>query len=304
MNPGGNLVNAHLPQASKVLDVPGLHLDLPRERKVHIGDLTIQADLESETFRLIDPSGRRLLPVNLSSLADIWHPNLLRLLLMFGPGETRGVFPPPHSEGDDDFRIFSRLTCDNLVLRRRRWAFGIKSLRSLAEGLSEPEAYRSINTWRLQHALPSVGFYSERTYQGGLKPQFLDFSSPALCSLFASSLRRTQTSYLNFEEALPSPIDFPFDASMHRRGLELAIDSLAVNTVNGNSSVMVLDHSREKNLSEGTNNMSDHQDPKVEIETLSDDDLDSASGGLSDQAEIINSGTGTCIENSGTGTCK
>ena len=81
MNPGGNLVNAHLPQASKVLDVQWLHLDLPRERKVHIGDLTIQADLEAETFRLIDSSGCRLLPVNLSSLADIWHANLLRFLL-------------------------------------------------------------------------------------------------------------------------------------------------------------------------------------------------------------------------------
>jgi hypothetical protein len=99
MNPWGNLVNAHLPQTSKVLDVQGLHLDLPPERKVHIEDLTIQADLESETFRLIDPSGRRMLPANLSSLADIWHPNLLRFLLVFGPGETRGILPLAHSEG-------------------------------------------------------------------------------------------------------------------------------------------------------------------------------------------------------------
>jgi hypothetical protein len=51
--------------------------------------------------------------------------------------------------------------------------------------------------------------------------------------------------------------------------------------------------------------MSDHQDPKVEIETLSDDDLDSASGGLlENDAQISNSGTGTCTtNNTGTGTC-
>lgn len=43
------------------------------------------------------------------------------------------------------------------------------------------------------------------------------------------------------------------------------------------------------------------QDPKVEIETLNDDDLDSASGGSLSPG---NSGTGTCIENNtGTGTC-
>jgi hypothetical protein len=137
------------------------------------------------------------------------------------------------------------LTCGNLVLRRRRWTFGIESLRGLVEGLSEPGAYRSINNWRLQHGLPTLVFYFEQTYQGGLKPQFLDFSSPALCGLFAASLQRAQISTLRLEEALPSPIDFPFDASMHRRGFELSIDSLAVGTVNGNSSGMVPDHNRE-----------------------------------------------------------
>ena len=50
--------------------------------------------------------------------------------------------------------------------------------------------------------------------------------------------------------------------------------------------------------------MSDHKDPKVEIETLSDDDLDSASGGLESDSQISNSGTGTCTtNNTGTGTC-
>jgi hypothetical protein len=54
------------------------------------------------------------------------------------------------------------------------------------------------------------------------------------------------------------------------------------------------------NLSEG-NIMSAQEDPKnLEIETLSDDDLDSASGGLL----ADNTGTGTCVFNTGTGTCK
>ena len=50
--------------------------------------------------------------------------------------------------------------------------------------------------------------------------------------------------------------------------------------------------------------MADQQDPKVEIETLDDDDLESASGGLDQFPSLTNSGTGTCrVENSGTGTC-
>ncbi len=50
--------------------------------------------------------------------------------------------------------------------------------------------------------------------------------------------------------------------------------------------------------------MPDHQDPKVEIETLNDDDLDSVSGGADTALEqVSNTGSGKCIENSGTGTC-
>jgi hypothetical protein len=242
----GNLVNAHPPQAAKVLDIPDLHLGLPRERKVSLGDLTIQADLDSETFRLIDPSGRRVLPVNLSTLADVWHPNLLRFLLAFGPGETRGVFPSAHSEGDEDFRSFNRLTCGNLVLRRRRWTIGIESIRHALEGLSDSQAYVCIYKWRRRLDLPSVGFYYERTYHGAFKPQYADFGSPSLCSLFVSSLRKLATGHLILEEALPLPTDFPFDAAMKRRGFELLIDSLAIRTVSGNSSAGVQNRNRER----------------------------------------------------------
>jgi hypothetical protein len=243
--PWGNLVSAHPPQAAKALDLRGLHLDLPRERRVGFGDLTIQADLDSETFRLIDSSGRRVLPVHLSSMTDAGLPLLLRFLLAFGPGETRGVFPFPHSEGGEDFSSFNRLTCGTLVLRRRRWTIGIKSLCDDLDGLTDYRAYVYIHDWRRRLDLPSVSFYYERTYHGAFKPQYVDFDSPSLCSLFVSSLRKRTTGHLILEEALPSPIDFPFDAAMNRRGVELLIDSLATRTVSGNLSASVPCHSRE-----------------------------------------------------------
>jgi bacteriocin-like protein len=56
--------------------------------------------------------------------------------------------------------------------------------------------------------------------------------------------------------------------------------------------------------------MSEHQEPNMEIETLSDDDLDSVSGGA-EEDPTNNTGSGTCISsadnpctNSGSGTCK
>jgi hypothetical protein len=245
MHPWGNLVNAHAPQAARVLDIRGLHLGLPRERRIALSELTIQADLDSETFRLIDSSGRRLLPVNLSTLADVWHPNLLRFLLVFGPGETRGVFPSSYSEGDENFRSFSRLTCGKLVLCRRRWAMGIENLRQALEGLTDPQAYFYIHDWRRRLDLPSVGFYNERTYHGAFKPQYIDFDSPSLCRLFVSSLQKAVNKHLIFEEALPSPTDFPFDASMTQRGFELLVDSFAIRTVSGNPAAKVPSHDRE-----------------------------------------------------------
>jgi bacteriocin-like protein len=52
--------------------------------------------------------------------------------------------------------------------------------------------------------------------------------------------------------------------------------------------------------------MSEQKDPKVEIETLSDDDLESVSGGSTELVGSTNTGTGTCgpgSTNTGTGTC-
>jgi hypothetical protein len=234
--PWRSLVNAHPPQTAKVLDIRGLHLGLPQERRVSLGDLTIQADLDSEKFRLITPSGRRVFPVHLSSMTDAGLPNFLRLLLAFGPGETRSVFPFPHSQGDEDFKSSNRLTCGNLVVRRSSWTIDIENFRSHLEALAEHRSYIAVHNWRCRLGLPAVCFYSERTYYGVIKPQYIDFSSPSLCQLFVSSLQKMSTRHLFLEEALPSPSDFPFDPSMNRRGFELLIDSLAISTASGNSS--------------------------------------------------------------------
>ncbi len=55
--------------------------------------------------------------------------------------------------------------------------------------------------------------------------------------------------------------------------------------------------------------MSKHEDPEMQIETLSDDDLESVAGGAMELDGPSNTGTGTCesnpdCTNSGTGTCK
>ena len=235
-DPNAYLTNAHPIQAAKVLHFRGLHLGLARDRCVDLGDLRVRADLDAESFRVLDASGRRVLPVHLSSRRDAALSSILRFLLIFGPGETRGVFPFPYSEKKGDLRIFNRLTCGNLVLHRRRWDVPLASLRKEIEGATDLVAYEHTHTWRRRLGLPAIGFYYERTYSGGVKPQLVDFSSPSLCRLFVLSIRKEKAEQMRFEEALPLPEDFPFDNSAQRRAVEFLIDGLAIRASSRNNS--------------------------------------------------------------------
>jgi hypothetical protein len=235
-HPWMNLVRAHPPQAARVLDLRGLHHDLPRERRLSLGDLVVQADLDAETFRLVDRSGRRVLPTSLSAISDSGLPNRLRFLLMFGPGEARGVFPFSWSEGEGDVVSIHRLTCENVVTRRRAWKIAVARLRERVESVTDRQSYVLIDRWRRSLGLPEEGYYHELANRGKQKPQFVRFDSPSLCRLFVSSLGRMAGASLHFVESLPSSMDFPLDAFMERRGFEILIDQLAIRDLGGNSS--------------------------------------------------------------------
>lgn len=234
--PWMNLVRAHPPQATRVLDLRGLVLDLPRERRLSLDDLIVKADLDAESFRLVDRSGRRVLPASLSAMSDSGLPNRLRFLLMFGPGEARGVFPFSWSEGEGDVVTFHRLTCENVVTRRRSWRIAVSRLRELVVSATDCQSYVLVDRWRRSLGLPEEGYYYELASCGKRKPQFVRFDSPSLCRLFVSSLGRMGGESLHFVESLPSSTNFPSDAFMERRGFELLIDQLAIRDLDGNSS--------------------------------------------------------------------
>ena len=235
-HPWRNLARVHPPQAARVLELRGLHLDLPRERRVSLGDLVVQADLDAETFRLVDRTGRRVLPASLSAISDSGLPNRLRFLLMFGPGEARGVFPFAWSEGEGDVVAFRRLTCENVVTRRRSWRVAIASLRERLGSATDRQAFQLVDRWRRGAGLPDEGYYRELASCGKEKPQLVRFDSPSLCRLFVSSLGKMTGAALYFIESLPSSQDFPLDAHGERRGFELLVDQLAIRDLGGNSS--------------------------------------------------------------------
>lgn len=235
-HPWMNLTRAHPPQAARVLELRGLYLDLPRERRRTLDDLIVQADLDAEAFRLVDRSGRRVLPASLSTVSDSGLPNRLRFLLIFGPGEIRGVFPASWSESQGDVVTFHRLTCESVVTRRRSWKIAVARLRERVEGATDRQSYVLVDRWRRSLGLPEEGYYHELASCGKQKPQFVRFDSPSLCRLFVSSLKAMAEPSLRFVESLPSSTDFPPDVFMERRGFELLIDQLAIRDLGGSSS--------------------------------------------------------------------
>jgi hypothetical protein len=50
--------------------------------------------------------------------------------------------------------------------------------------------------------------------------------------------------YLILEEALPTPVNFPFGPDMESRGFELLIDNLAVQPLRGSTSTEDVDYYR------------------------------------------------------------
>ncbi len=231
----GTMANLRVPQTRRVLELPGERLDLPPGAGACLGELRIEADLEREQFRLIDGRGRRLLPVHMSSLNNAFLPVVLRFLFVFGPYDVRQVFPRPADDKAVCVRISRRLECGSLVVRRKRWEV-LKDEALAAFAGSGADAFRSVRVWWEENDLPQQVYVYEQMHHGSdpvqsFKPQFIDFSSPSLVSLFLSIVRKNpKNSFV--EESLPSFRDFPCDPAGQRRALELQIDSLALRANN------------------------------------------------------------------------
>jgi hypothetical protein len=227
----GNTSNLRLPQTFKVLEMPGERLDLPPERRVRLSDLKVRADLTAETFELVDSQGYRYVAAHLSSVSNLFIPVILRFLSLFGPYEVRQVVPRPKSVHRDGAALSERLTCGNLVIRRKRWVLDEGPLRQESQKLSLVEAFTRIDAWRCRKGLPQQVFLYEmmKSAEGAevFKPQYIDFSSPVLVEVFQAGLKN-DPKRLIFEEPLPLYISFPLGLQGERWGLELQMDSISL----------------------------------------------------------------------------
>jgi hypothetical protein len=228
----GDTLNLHYAQTPHVLEIPGETAAVPNDSKLLIGDLRIRFSGDPSTLPyLVDTRGRHYLPVHLGGTNLRYMPVLLKFLSLFGPGDLKPIVPPPGSRTLCDTTVLERLKIGNLILRRKRWIFPAKPVLDSLNGLSEAQAYATVNRWRSNLGIPDHAFVIEKVpheYMDELyKPQYIDFTSPLFAAIFRSILAGGQEQ-ISLDEMLPSPVDFPVDGEGVRWGVEVQLDSLVL----------------------------------------------------------------------------
>lgn len=298
--PAGHTLNIHAAQTRRVLEIPGESSSLPETRRLRLGDLRFRLSGPDRFPRLTDTSGRRLLPVHLGGLIFRFMPHLIKFLITFGPGEFRYSAPCQKPLLEGDVSVMDRHAVGNVVYWRKSWTFETASLRSNLQGLSEVEAFDAIQRWRQERGIPHRVFLvaplSRTSSNPQMKPQFIELNSPLFVDLFRSSLD-TVLPRLTMTEVLPGPEHFPRGQDGSAWALELQLDSFGFPSFVGSVPPLCAGECRI-NVSLKGAHMDEKKDQSAEIENLnieplSDEDLESVAGG-----EVMDS-CSCCGENSG-----
>jgi hypothetical protein len=224
-----NTANAHIPQTSKVLLIPGEVLGAGDAQAVELRDLFVRRT-PNRPLAIVDVSGNRLVPSFLSPLANPFMPSILKFLDAFGLG-VRGNYQFPsastHSAG---MTCFKRQMVGNLILNRAFWKLDRNLLPPPT--LEPAEFFLQLQRWRSEAGIPSEVYILERVYDVAFhgevtKPQYLRFDSVILAELLRELLLKTGEP-LTFVEAVPGAGDFPRDPEFGRRAVEVIVEWLAL----------------------------------------------------------------------------
>ena len=119
----------------------------------------------------------------------------------------------------------------NVILRRQRWIVPVQPVLDRIGGLSEAATFAALNHWRHDLGIPDRVFVVERVphdyIQEFYKPQYVDFTSPLFLPVFRSVLA-SGLQQLCLDEMLPTPDAYPADAEGVHWGVEVQLDSLAL----------------------------------------------------------------------------
>jgi Lantibiotic dehydratase, N terminus len=228
----GDTLNVHALQTHRVMSLPGEPLGVEPDREVDANELRVRID-RTGLPRLVDGAGRRLLPVHLGGAALAYNPPWITFLALFGPGELRPIPVPRIVEPRGETKVLGRVVLGRVVLGRQRWVVPTADIAAEVAAAAPSRAFAAIDRWRRSWDLPERVFAIERVHFKAFKakaevykPQYLDFTSPSFCELFAALLR-TNGSSLTLEEVLPAAAAFPRDEAGESWAVELQAEAFA-----------------------------------------------------------------------------
>jgi hypothetical protein len=229
--PAGHTINVHAPQTQRILEIPSETSSLPEERRLRLRDLRVRLCGRDRAPQLTDASGMRLLPIHLGGLVFRFMPNLFKFLAIFGPGEFRYCLPRRNGQRVLDTTVFSRHRMGSVVIVRKTWIFDPAELRERLQGASETAAFALIHRWRSERGIPDRIFLIEPLAAGVLvprkKPQYIDFTSPALVDIFRGVIS-SDFKELSLTEALPGPEHLARAEDGRRWAVEVQLDNFGL----------------------------------------------------------------------------
>ncbi|MFD7221329.1 lantibiotic dehydratase [Streptomyces sp. NPDC059892] len=177
-------LNLHSPLTDYEIVCPGESSTVPEDRRVHLDDLHVEHD--AETDRLVLRStrlGREVVPVYLGYLVPLALPEIPRTLLLMSPTsmaplDVWGGVPEGEARGGVTTR--PRVLHGEVVLSRRSWTTTAGALPVRRPGTGDEEWFLGWQRWRREHALPDQVFATVSSGPrggAGAKPQYVDFDS-------------------------------------------------------------------------------------------------------------------------------
>ncbi|MES2628479.1 MAG: lantibiotic dehydratase [Bacteroidota bacterium] len=223
--------NLHPPLMPYEIWMPGGQNTLPTDKQIPVTDLEVKLDAAENTLQLIHrPSGKQCFVFDLGFQGHRGRSQLFQLLSKFSPTKAfqwmslntaiNSAVNPPEEITEDQTIVYPRIVFnDSIVLQRKKWVIRKKNLPAAVPAESEYDAFKRINSWRIEIGLPDEVFvfltsFSEldglepeqriKIGRDGYKPQYISFNNPFLVNLLDKMLEKVPVA-LRVEEMLPAP---------------------------------------------------------------------------------------------------
>lgn len=232
--PVSSNLNLHGRLADYEIVCPGETSSVPEENRIHLDDLCLRHDEESDRLVLHSTRLQRtVVPLYFGYLVPIALPEIPRTLLLLSPTSRArldlwdGV---PEGRPDRGVTFRPRVRHDSIVLSRRSWTATVRDLPLPTPHTAEDEAFLDWNRWRRGHRIPRRVFASfTQGGAGGSKPQYVDFDSPLSLGAF-HSLAKDPGATVVLREMLPDEDNLPARSGRGRHVAEIAVETFTTRT--------------------------------------------------------------------------